>query len=579
MSEAAALDPGLARSARCADTTQSLNPASNTGLRSVPLSGSSRMLPSARLRCSFCMLFMFVAAVGFASPPTLTVVSPKPGTVGVPTFFDATATTLTCHAGIAAIRIYTAPGVHPFTTKSPHLETFLNLQPGNYNIVLKAWDNCGGVSSVPLSFTAVSAAGVHLFLPVSSSNTTPVHVAASAESPACSSGMAAMRLYTGAQEHLFTARGDTLNVFVNLRPGIHGGIAQAWDNCGNVFKAPFTVRISGGAFGKFLYLAQEDQDNIAEFRLNKGNVANPNGSNPPPQFALPDAPESFAVDPSGNFAYAGLRHGRVVVFNINRATGALLRRTSIPTQGTLAAFVTVDRSGNFLFVSESGSDTVASYRIDRSSGDLTFVGRSQTGPIPIALIALTTDWKGRYVYVINQGLGFSDYTIFTLSGKLIPLAVQPIPAAGTFAIAATDKVVYEHGSGFSSGFNIGPNGTVTPVPGSPFPSIGCADFSNTMVLDPIHNLFLYASFGCGFSPPDSLRISQIQPDGALSPIGTTIFGLALPKPVTLDPSFRFLYTSDLDPMTGIPQVASITYAPDASSGKIVSVQTRPAASP
>ncbi len=234
--------------------------------------------------------------------------------------------------------------------------------------------------------------------------------------------MAAIRIYTGSGEHLFTNRGDTLNVFINLRPGTHIAVAQAWDSCGNVFKAPFAIDISGGPFGRFLYIAQEDHNNIAEFRLNKGNLANPNGSNPPPQFALPDAPESFAVDPSGNFAYAGLRHGRVVIFNINRATGALFRRTSIVTQGTLAAFVTVDRSGNFLFVSETGSDTIASYRIDRSSGNVTFVGRTPTGPLPLAL---TTDWKGRYVYVINQNVGFNDYSISTLTGKLVPLAGQP----------------------------------------------------------------------------------------------------------------------------------------------------------
>src|SRR5215470_2381530 len=103
------------------------------------------------LGCALPILLLPLTSVAFASSPKITVASPIAGTVGTPTFFEATATSLTCHAGIAAMRIYTAQGVHPFTTKSPHLETFLNLQPGSYKVVVKAWDNCGGVGKVPLS--------------------------------------------------------------------------------------------------------------------------------------------------------------------------------------------------------------------------------------------------------------------------------------------------------------------------------------------------------------------------------------------------------------------------------------------
>lgn len=183
--------------------------------------------------------------------PALNVASPQAGTVGTPTFFDATASTSTCATGIAAIRIYTAPGVHPFTTNSPHMETFLALRPGNYNIVVQAWDNCGGISKVAVAIKVASFAGVHLFLPAKSLTSTLVHVAASAESPTCPSGMASMRIYPAPEDHVFTNKGGTLNVFMNLKPGLHTAVAQAWDNCGNVYKVPFEVNVTGGHLASF----------------------------------------------------------------------------------------------------------------------------------------------------------------------------------------------------------------------------------------------------------------------------------------------------------------------------------------
>jgi hypothetical protein len=81
--------------------------------------------------------------------PTLTVASPRAGAVGAPTYFDATASTSTCAFGISAVRIYSEPGVVAFTTNSPHLETFLNLKPASYNIIIQAWDQCGGVANFP----------------------------------------------------------------------------------------------------------------------------------------------------------------------------------------------------------------------------------------------------------------------------------------------------------------------------------------------------------------------------------------------------------------------------------------------
>jgi 6-phosphogluconolactonase (cycloisomerase 2 family) len=450
--------------------------------------------------------------------------------------------------------------VHPFTTKSPHLETFLKLKPGNYNVVIQAWDNCGGIGKFPIALTVQSAAGVHLFLPSAASGTTPVHVAASAENPACAAGMSAMRLYTAPGEHLFTNKGGTLNTFVNLRPGTRIATAQAWDNCGNVFKAPFAIDITGGTFGKFLYIAQGDRNNIAEFHLKTGTITNPAGSgNPPPQFPLPTAPTAFAVDPSGNFAYAGLTDGRITIFNINRATGALFRRTTIAGPASGGASLIVDSSGNFLFTIEYGSDIVASYRMDRSTGGLTLIGNAQTGSFPTVV---ATDWKGRYVYVGTQfSSAINDYSISTLTGKLVPLADNPVPTdPDQMAIAATDKLLYAFslGNNSASGYAIGPTGVLSPVPGSPFSLSNCCGQQYSVTIDPFHNLLFYLGGGYGFFGSGGLYVTDVRSDGSIATPTFNMDPSSLgPSGLALDPSYKFVYTCDRE---GLPQVVSFAYA-------------------
>ncbi|HZR58705.1 MAG TPA: beta-propeller fold lactonase family protein [Terriglobales bacterium] len=530
-------------------------------------------------KCTFAMLFL-VGTIFASTSPTITVASPIAGTVGNPTYFDATASTSSCAAGISAVRIYTAPGVIAFTTNSPHLETFLKLKPTTYNVVIQAWDNCGGVAKFPIKIAVSGAAGVHIFLPTSTSSTTPVHVAASAENSACAGGISALRIYPSSGVNAFTSSGATLDAFINLLPGTYSAIAQAWDTCGHVFKTPFTISSTGGAFGKFLYIAQNDDDSIAEFQLSAGTLINSNGSNnPPPQFSVPAAPNTFAVDPPGNIAYAGLSDGRISIFDINRANGRLFSKGTVSAPGTGPASVTVDRSGNFLFVAEEGSNDVSSYSINRSSGALTFIGTVPAASKPIAII---TDWSGHFVYVSNNSSdNVSGYAINTMNGKLTPVPGSPYLASSQpLSIGATAKVVYtlNGGDGTASGYNInGTSGSLTPAPGSPFQMSECCGTPNMMDLDPIHNLLLFSAIGFTFGT-DNIQTTTIQSNGSLYG-GSAIGGVYGPTSVALDPSYQFVYTCEVDGYTGQPQVISIKYAPNGTGSIFSGPLARPAANP
>src|SRR5258705_11134087 len=107
--------------------------------KNMPLSHPAPLIRKLVKALVFAGAAVFLSASAGASP-TVTIVAPKAGTsAGSPVFYEAFATSATCANGIAAIRIYTANGVSPYTVKGSHVQTFIKLAPGTYNTVVQAW--------------------------------------------------------------------------------------------------------------------------------------------------------------------------------------------------------------------------------------------------------------------------------------------------------------------------------------------------------------------------------------------------------------------------------------------------------
>ena len=114
---------------------------------------------------AFSLTIPIVVLGSTATPPNPLVVSPTSGAninypgsgpvgaVTSPVHFVASATAPNCSAGVAAMRIYTAPGVGAYTVDAASLDTYLKMANGTYNVVVQAWDNCGNVYKSPLQVT------------------------------------------------------------------------------------------------------------------------------------------------------------------------------------------------------------------------------------------------------------------------------------------------------------------------------------------------------------------------------------------------------------------------------------------
>jgi 6-phosphogluconolactonase len=101
----------------------------------------------------------------------------------------------------------------------------------------------------------------------------------------------------------------------------------------------------------------------------------------PETFMGNNQPAEIQVAPSGNFLYVSNRgHDSIVTFSIDPANGRLAVSGFEPTQGRTPRFFTLDPTGSLLYAANLESDNIVAFRVDQKSGKLTPTGQVvQTG--------------------------------------------------------------------------------------------------------------------------------------------------------------------------------------------------------
>jgi 6-phosphogluconolactonase (cycloisomerase 2 family) len=481
--------------------------------------------------------------------PTVVVLSPGSGSFGAPVFYEAYATSPSCKSGIAAMRIYTAPGVNAYTTNGAHLETFISLKSGRYNTVVQAWDNCGAVAKTNVAITVNSNAGVNVFMPNGPVGNVPNHFAASAVNPACPAGIAAMRLYTANNTTPYTVHSNQLNAFVNVTPGNYHFTVLAYDKCGHVLKFDFNQPVSTSGQG-YLYSVNKDLGNVAEFQFTNGKLTNPNGSGNPPLFAAGTNASFIAVDPGGWFAYVLTDKG-IIGYQINQTNGALMPMPGSPftLNGQGPADIVVDPNGNFVFVAYNGSNTVSTYKVNRSTGALLNTSIVQLSG---GIVAANTDFTGQYVYAINrnfQSAQIFGYKVNVDNGGLsaVPGSPYTLPNNGHAGGPLTSTKNYLYAVAASSIYGYGVNystGALTAVPGSPFGYESPFLAPQSALADSQARYIWTADYSTNSAPGEGWfsRNDIMSGTGSLGPFYDTQTGSFANPAIIEDPSGLYLYT-------------------------------------
>jgi len=163
---------------------------------------------------------------------------------------------------------------------------------------------------------------------------------------------------------------------------------------------------------------------------------------------------------------------RVIAYRVNNRTGELMKTFggSFLT-GMSPASVAVHPSRRFVYVANSGENTISLYHVDSSSGDLDEVlPRTTTSLNPTNL---AVDPSGSFLYVVNRGInGVSSYAINSSDGTLSAVAGTPVAAGfapSDIAVTPSGKYVYVPNSNSNSVSAYAViNGGLQPVAGSPF---------------------------------------------------------------------------------------------------------------
>jgi len=240
--------------------------------------------------------------------------------------------------------------------------------------------------------------------------------------------------------------------------------------------------------GSALFVANSGSNSISSYSINAdGTLSAVSGTT-----ATGTTPVALAVDPGGKYLFAADQTSSdISVFAIN-GTGLTAAPgspfTTIPAglsypNGTLPAAVAVSHSGNFLYIANQLANFVSVFSINSTSGALTplgvpFYDDGQSSPSGLAVTP-----NGGFLYIANAGANSNNISAYAIcdsvvtscanpntpDGTLTPVSGSPFPAGlGPVAIAFDPgfnfAYVVDKGSNTVSQYSFGPgNGVLTPL--------------------------------------------------------------------------------------------------------------------
>lgn len=304
------------------------------------------------------------------------------------------------------------------------------------------------------------------------------------------------------------------------------------------------------AVPKYAYVANTTSNDVSAYSIETSTGALTSIGTP---VATGRSPSSVTVDPTGKFAY--------VTNSFNGVGGNSISQFAITANGTLSPMnpatvaagtqpmsITIDPSGRYAYVANSGSTTVSQYTIGASGALTPMVPATITtgGVIPGSPYSITVDPSGRYVYTSNTLFTISQYTIGS-NGALALMASPTVAIMGdqkSITVDPSGRYVYlANGlSGGISQYTIGGVGALTPMTPA---TIAGGTLTFSVTVDP-SGRYVYVADG------GSINIFQytISAGGVLTPMTpatvaiTSMAALLTVGSVTVDSSGQYVYVAD-----------------------------------
>ncbi|HEY6338703.1 MAG TPA: beta-propeller fold lactonase family protein [Candidatus Sulfotelmatobacter sp.] len=246
---------------------------------------------------------------------------------------------------------------------------------------------------------------------------------------------------------------------------------------------------------------------------------------------------------SSHYLYTTLPgSNQIVVYREDPNSGTLTNLLNSPfTTGLAPESIQLHPSGKYLYVANSGEDTVSLFAIAADTGNLREVSRTPTGGLTPIFMAM--DAKNSFLYAANVVSGNLSVFSFASDGTLSTVAGSPF----SLNIVATGLALSPSGAFIFMGNELGQIDSFSLTGGVPT-AVGqfLTSFKTIptgLVVDKT-GTYLYAANGNG---GNSISEFTITSSGALqefpgSPLGES--GVSAPVALLIDPSGKFLYVAN-----------------------------------
>ena len=144
------------------------------------------------------------------------------------------------------------------------------------------------------------------------------------------------------------------------------------------------------ANNRWVYTVNELDSTVSAFNYDADSAAMriiSTTSTRPEGFSGHNSGAQIVIHPSGRFLYGSNRgHNSIATFDLDVDTGQPRLTGLVPSQGQTPRNFNVDPTGEFLIVANVGSSNIVSFRIDPTSGQLSPTGHSVACPNPVCVM-------------------------------------------------------------------------------------------------------------------------------------------------------------------------------------------------
>ncbi len=290
-----------------------------------------------------------------------------------------------------------------------------------------------------------------------------------------------------------------------------------------------------GTYSSYAYVGNATTGTLTGFPVPTATFTTLTGTS----YTLGTTPTALAATPNGAFLYVATLAGSIFVYTIGTNGVLTLGNGGSPVvQALYPTWMTIDPSGNWLFVVSKSSPQLLVFQINTSTGVIT---QTSQGTIVLSSGNPTQVYvtpNNQYVYI---GLGPGGTDGFTFSSSTCAVSgkvhLAPLNGSSDNTFAADNNSAYlfvgEAGSGIRS-LAIGTGGSLTEVTGSPFASqLG----PQSIVVDP-SNTYVYVANRTA----NVITGYTLGSDGTLTPLSSSPFSTgSAPNAMSLDSTGKYLF--------------------------------------